>query len=137
MGVPINVYVRSPAQSGTALMFVQLLAGGRETTFINGARLLTSNDDMLAAVAEDPGGIGFAPMGLVDERVRVVALSSDGRRFIAPDQQSLRDLSYPLRRSLYLVTRSTPRGDLNLFLRFVLGPAGQAALASAGVLAMH
>jgi phosphate transport system substrate-binding protein len=134
---PINVYVRSPAQSGTALMLVQLLAGNWETKFLAGARLVTSNDDMLAAVAADPHGIGFAPMGLVDERVRAVALSSDGRRFIAASQQSLRDLSYPLRRNLYLVTRGTPRGDPNLLCRFVLGPAGQAALASAGVLAMY
>jgi phosphate transport system substrate-binding protein len=134
---PINVYVRAPAQSGTALTFVQLLAGNWETKFLAGARLVTSHDEMLAAVAADPHGVGFAPMGLIDERVRAVALSSDGRRFIAPSQQSLRDLSYPLRRKLYLVTRGTPRGELNLFLRFVLGPAGQAALASAGVLAMY
>jgi phosphate transport system substrate-binding protein len=134
---PIHVYVRAPAQSGTALMFVQLLAGDWETKFLADARLVTSDEEMLAAVAADPDGIGFAPMILLDGRVRAVALSSDGRRFIAPSQQSLRDLSYPLRRNLYLVTRGTPRGDLNLFLRFVLGPAGQAALASAGVLAMQ
>jgi phosphate transport system substrate-binding protein len=135
--VAINVYARAPAQSGTALVFVENLAGDWQTPFIDGARLLTGEDDMVAAVAADPDGIGFAPLGEVDERVRAVALSSDGRRFIAPSAQTIRDLSYPLRRNLYLVTRGTPRGDLNLLLRFVLGPAGQAALASAGVLAMH
>jgi phosphate transport system substrate-binding protein len=137
INIPINVYVRSPAQSGTALVFVERLAGDWQTPFIDGAQILTGDDDMIAAVAADPDGIGVVPIGVVDERVRAVALSSDGRRFIAPSSQSLRDLSYPLRRNLYLVTRGTPRGDLNLFLRFVLGPAGQAALASAGVLAMH
>jgi phosphate transport system substrate-binding protein len=131
----INVYVREPAQSGTALAFVEMLAGDWQTSFIDGARLMTGEDDMIAAVAADPDGIGFAPIGDVDERVRAVALSSDGSRAIVPSAQSIRDLSYPLRRNLYLVTRGTPRGDLNLFLRFVLGAAGQAALASAGVLA--
>lgn len=133
----INVYVGAPAQSGTALVFVERLAGDWQTPFIDGARLITGEDDMVTAVAADPNGIGFAPIGEVDERVRAVAMSIDGRRFIAPSAQSIRDLSYPLRRNLYLVTRGTPRGDLNLFLRFVLGPAGQAALASAGVLAMR
>ncbi|HWN69539.1 MAG TPA: PstS family phosphate ABC transporter substrate-binding protein [Haliangium sp.] len=137
VGVPINVYVRAPAVSGTALMFVELLAGDWQAPFIDGARLMISDEDMVAAVAADPDGIGFAPIGLIDERVRAVALSSDGRRFIAPSQHTIRDLSYPLRRNLYLVTRGTPRGALNLFLRFVLGPAGQAALAPAGVQAMH
>jgi phosphate transport system substrate-binding protein len=133
----INVYARAPAQSGTALVFVERLAGDWQTPFIDGAWLMTGEDDMVAAVAADPDGIGFVPIGELDDRVRAVALSSDGRRFIVPSPQSIRDLSYPLRRDLYLVTRGTPRGDLNLFLRFVLGPAGQAALASAGVLAMR
>lgn len=134
---PINVYVREPAQSGTALGFVETLAGDWQTPFIDGARVITAEDDMIAAVAADPDGIGFAPIGDVDERVRAVALSREGGRAIAPSAQSIRDLSYPLRRNLYLVTRGTPRGDLNLLLRFVLGTAGQAALASAGVLAMR
>lgn len=48
----INVYARAPAQSGTALVFVERLAGDWQTPFIDGAWLMTGQDDMVAAVAD-------------------------------------------------------------------------------------
>jgi phosphate transport system substrate-binding protein len=132
----IDVYVRSPAESGTALTFIGRIAGSGQTPFLDGAQVLDSTEAVVAAVAANPRGIGFAPLGFVDERVRAVALGLDDRRFIAPSAVSIRDLSYPLRRNLYLVTRGTPRGHLNLFLRFVLGSQGRDILAASGVLRM-
>lgn len=133
---PIDVYVCSPAEFGTALSFIGRIAGNRQTSFLDGAHVLDGLDAVIDAVAANPRGIGFAPLGLVDERVRAVALGVDDRRFIAPSAASILDLSYPLRRTLYLVTRGTPRAHLNLFLRFVLGEQGRGILASVGVLRM-
>lgn len=132
----IDVYVRSPAESGTALMFIERIAGNGQTPFLDGAHVLDSPEAVVAAVAANPRAIGFAPLGFVDPRVRAVALGLDDHRFIAPSAASIQDLSYPLRRNLYLVTRGTPRGHLNLFLRFVLGSQGRDILAAAGVLRM-
>jgi phosphate transport system substrate-binding protein len=132
----IEVYVRAPAESGTALSFVERIAGSPQTPFLDGAHVLGSTEAVIAAVAADPRGIGFAPLGFVDERVRAVALAVEERRFIAPSAASILDLSYPLRRNLYVVTRGTARGHLNLFLRFLLGDEGREILASAGVLRM-
>lgn len=132
----IEVFVRSPAESGTALSFVDRVAVNGQAPFLDGAHVLDSNESVIAAVASNPRAIGFVPLGFVDERVRAVALGLDDRRFIAPSAESIRDLSYPLRRTLYLVTRGTPRGRLNLFLRFVLGGQGRDLLAGAGVLRM-
>lgn len=132
----IEVYVRSPAQSGTARSFVDRLAGNGQTPFLDGAHVVDSTDAVIAAVATNPRAIGFAPLGSIDERVRAVALGNDDRRFITPSAASILDLSYPLRRNLYLVTRGTPREHLNLFLRFVLGERGREILAAAGVLRM-
>lgn len=132
----IDVYVSSPADSGTALSFIGRIAGSRQAAFLDGAEVRDSPYAVVDAVAANPRGIGFAPLAFVDERVRAVALGVDDRRFIAPSAATILDLSYPLRRSLYLVTRGTPRGHLNLFLRFVLGEHGREILAQAGVLRM-
>lgn len=132
----IDVYVCSPAEFGTALSFIGRIAGNRQAAFLDGAQVLDGFDAIVAAVAANPRGIGFAPLGFVDERVRAVALGVDDRRFIAPSAATILDLSYPLRRSLYLVTRGTPREHLNLFLRLVLGEQGREILALAGVLRM-
>jgi phosphate transport system substrate-binding protein len=132
----IDVYVCSPAEFGTALSFIGRIAGNRQAAFLDGARVLDGFDAVIAAVATNPRGIGFAPLGFVDERVRAVALGVDDRRFIAPSAATILDLSYPLRRSLYLVTRGTPREHLNLFLRLMLGERGREILALAGVLRM-
>lgn len=134
---PITVYVRDPERSGTALSLLTLLAGDWETSFSEHARVVDGYADMVAAVAADPGGIGFVPLGFMDERVRAMALSRDGRRYLMPGPDTIRDLSYSLRRKLYLVTRGTPRHDANLFLRFALGPEGQDSLSGAGVIPMR
>lgn len=134
---PITVYVRDPERSGTGLSLVTMLTGDWNASFVEHARVVDGHADVIAAVAADPGGIGFVPLSFMDERVSAVALSRDGRRYVLPGPDTVRNLSYPLRRKLYLVTRGTPRGDPNLFLRFVLGPEGQASLAASGVIPMR
>ena len=54
-----------------------------------------------------------------------------------PSIASIRDLSYPLRRDLFLVTRGTPTGTSNELIQFMLGSQGQKILTGADLIPLH
>ncbi|WP_428266606.1 PstS family phosphate ABC transporter substrate-binding protein [Haliangium sp.] len=134
---PIRVYACPQAESGVAASFVELLTGAWETPFVATAVVVADESDILASVARDVGGIGFVPLLSVDPRVRALAVGHLGATPVAPSAASVRDLDYPLRRRLFVLTRGTPVGPANHFIRFLLEPEGQATLARAGLVPLY
>ncbi|UQV18953.1 substrate-binding domain-containing protein [Brevundimonas albigilva] len=111
--------------------------------------------EVVAAVAGDPNGIGFAPAGLDDSRVRILPIASgiaDGagyvgyektaeaeRRaseFIAPTPQELAAETYPLTRYFRLYIDQDPNEPmpeaLKEFLRYAMSDEAQAMMTEAG-----
>lgn len=93
---------------------------------------------MFAALARDPAGIAYAPLGSAPRGWAPLALAARaGEAYVAPESGAVADRSYPLARPVYLYfTIDTPSGDpaavkplVRAFTRHVLGAEGQAALA--------
>src|SRR6185503_3756135 len=88
---------------------------------------------VVARVAADPHAIGYVGLGWVDDRVRAVPLAPGaGAAPVAPSTATVLDGSYPVYRPLLAYTRGAPAGAIAAFLRFVLGPDGQALVAAHG-----
>lgn len=83
-------------------------------------------------VATDPAAIGYISLGLLDDRVRAVALSG-----VAPSEAAVRSGRYPLVRPFLLLMRD-PAADVPIgaqqFLEFVLSANGQAIARREGLL---
>jgi phosphate transport system substrate-binding protein len=86
--------------------------------------------DLMAALAADPGGIGYANFSYQTDGVKAVALSD---RLGVVSQPTLRDVAsgrYPLERYLYIYVNRPPGRPLDPllkeFLTFVLSREGQA-----------
>lgn len=122
---PITVYTRDPHKSGTAAAFIASVAGVRSASFVDDSTRLEHTDHIIPTVAGDPAGIGFVSLSQMDDRVVALDFGLDQGRMIPPSPRSVRDMSYQLRRDLFLVTNSTPRGQVNDFIRFMLSPSGQ------------
>ena len=107
--------------SDTALEFHRLVMG---ITPVTGNALLMPNiESMLQQVADDAGAIGYLPLGMVDARVKLLAV--DG---VFPSQGSVGDRRYPLRSTIYVVGREAPPATFN-FLGWIQSEAGQAIVA--------
>jgi phosphate transport system substrate-binding protein len=81
------------------------------------------NRSLLAAVAAEPGAVGYAMMGDLNHEVRALAL--DG---LEATTATTGDQTYPLTIPLYFVAHAEPGGELRAFLAWLQSESGQSLL---------
>lgn len=116
--------------SGTREAFENLVMDKHEIT--PAALVQDSNGSVREIVAGDPHSLGYISAGLVDQRVKVLAI--DG---VLPTRENIKNQTYKLVRRFLLVARTEPTGSCKAFLNFVLGPNGQQILESEGLVGMQ
>lgn len=122
---PIHVVSREEG-SGTRSAFDEMIVGKEEVT--PWAMVQDSNGAVRETVAGDRFAIGYVSLGLVDERVKAVAV--DG---VFPSIKTVIDKSYGIVRPFLFVTKTEPQGLTKAFIDYVLSPAGQSMLQREGL----
>jgi len=112
--------------SGTREAFEHLVMNKTEIT--PAALVQDSNGSVREIVAGDPYALGYISAGLVDHRVKTLAI--DG---VLPARENIKNQTYKLVRRFLLVARTVPTGPRQAFLDFVLGPNGQKILEKEGL----
>lgn len=113
--------------SGTRGAFQEMVM--QKTRIFNGAITQDSNGTVREIVARDPYSIGFISLGLVDDRVKTVALEG-----VKPSEAAILDGSYKLVRPFLFLTKSEPEGLVKRFMDFVLSAEGQALVKEEGLI---
>jgi len=151
---PIQTYGYAP--SGMSAFFqLQVFGGGDKWNpnyreyIENGTKIMSAGETgarggilrMLAELARDPYGIGWAGMPQFEAAkvsgLKAIALAaSEGGPYVAPTKQTMADRTYPLARRVYIYL-NRPSGlpvdpKLREFLRFILSREGQRILADHG-----
>ncbi len=119
--MPITPFTIS-ANSDVYLEVERMLTGPSGIT--GNARLVPGFRAMLAAVAEDPGAIGFAPLALIDDSVKILAI--DG---VLPVPDSVSKQIYPFRSTIYVIGRNEPPPSYRNLVGWIQSEAGQAIVA--------
>lgn len=104
--------------SGTIEVFNEKILKGAKLT--DGAIMLASNLEVLRAVEQTPGAIGYVGLGYLSNKVK--ALSVNG---IFPSEATVRNGSYPIARPLFMYTNGNPAGLSEQFIQFILSKEGQ------------
>lgn len=93
--------------------------------------LLGTNEATIRAIAENPAAMGFLSMSpAVAEAVRtgrIRLLALDG---VQPTIESVRTLTYPAARPLYLLTQGTPQGPVSRVVSYLMSDRGQDLVAA-------
>ena len=110
------------ANSDVYLEVERMLTG--PTRITGNARLVPGFGAMLAAVADEPGAIGFAPLSLIDDSVKILAI--DG---ILPSPHSVKEQIYPLRSTIYVIGEEEPPPSYRNLFGWIQSEAGQAVVA--------
>jgi phosphate transport system substrate-binding protein len=112
--------------SGTREAFEHLVMGKQEIT--PAALVQDSNGSVREIVAGDPYSLGYISAGLVNHRVKALAIAG-----IRPTRENIKNHSYKLVRRFLLVARVQPSGSCKAFVDFVLSPTGQKILENEGL----
>jgi phosphate transport system substrate-binding protein len=113
--------------SGTRGAFQELVMG--KTRIDRDAITEDSNGTVREIIADDPYSIGFISLGLVNERVRALAL--DG---VEAGEAAILAGRYKLVRPFLFLTRGEPTGAAKEFIDFVLSEEGQALVKKEGLI---
>jgi phosphate transport system substrate-binding protein len=121
---PIHVHVRTgtsgtSAASGTFDAFNALVMDACKVTLAQ-APSHSTYPDLLQAVAVDETSIGFAPLGLVDDSVKVLRLRAACGIEQTATPFNVKSEDYPLARRLYLLTPFALEGYSRQFENFIL-----------------
>nr|MDK2851572.1 phosphate transport system substrate-binding protein [Candidatus Cloacimonadota bacterium] len=122
--LPIVVISRD-VSSGTFEVFNEKALSGEKV--ISSAQLLASNNAVVTAVSNTPGGIGYAGLGYITDDVRVVSVNK-----IEPTLATIQDGSYPLSRKLFMFTRGKATGDVERFIAWIQSDEGQKIVTEQG-----
>ena len=126
---PIEVVSRDSA-SGTYEAFKELVVtmGGQEESRDYAASALkqTSNQGIVALVAQTKSAIGYVGLGYLNESVKMVpVVPAGGKSAVAPTVESVTAGTYPISRALYCYTNGEPTGELKGYMDWIKGPEGQ------------
>ena len=122
---PVNLYILDRS-TGARAGFQDLALRGDE--YAAGAKALPDYDAIIAAVAKDPDGIGYADMGPLTSGVRSLLINGE-----PPNSVSIYEQVYPYANSLYLYTlegKANPAAKK--FIRYALSKNGQRIIQKAG-----
>lgn len=100
--------------SGTREVFENSVM--KDTQIAERAGVKSSNGEVRASIATDENKIGYVSYGYVDDSIKALKINET-----SPDDIE----SYPISRSLFLITKGEPKGLEKKFLDFVLSPEGQ------------
>ncbi len=122
---PVNLYVLAP-NTGARAGFRNLAMRGDD--YAASAKPMRDYAAIIAAVAEDPNGLGYADMGPLPDGVRAVLINGE-----PPNPVAIYEQVYPYANSLYLYTvdrKTIPAATK--FIRYVLSKEGQRIVQKAG-----
>ncbi len=87
-----------------------------------------SNGSVRVAIANDPGGIGYISLGLVNDSIKAIRING-----AAATREAVISRSYVLVRPFLFVVKGKPKGAAREFIEYVLGPDGQRLLEKNGL----
>lgn len=128
---PVKFYVEPPedSQRGFAVIFREIIMDN--TAYGVPAKTIRIFDSKLKEIAEDENGIASAPYNLPKMmapsiRDKVKAVSVNG---VMATENNVKSGAYIINRSLVLVTKGLPKGQVKQFIDFMLSVEGQAIVA--------
>ncbi|MFC1657639.1 phosphate ABC transporter substrate-binding protein [Candidatus Moduliflexota bacterium] len=120
-------FVAREEGSGTRGAFEKMVMEDRDISLR--ALVQASNGAVREIIARDPGSIGYISLGLVDHRVKAVAV--DGAE---ATRERIVAREYKLVRPFLFLTREEPTGIARDFIEFIMGPRGQELLSAEGLI---
>ena len=91
---------------------------------------LTSTGDVITAVSQNPGAIGYASLASVKDSVKAIRVGG-----VAPSEETVKDETYAIQRPFVLVTKADTEltGAAKVFFGFITSEAAREVITASGV----
>lgn len=123
--------------SGTHVYFLEevIRLGKKDDPSIFSADtlLLPSSEGIISEVRDNPNAIGYDGLGYITQEVKKVGVAvAEGKPYILPSAETVKNGEYPISRSLYMYTRGQPEGAIKDYLNWIVSPEAQTIVTDLG-----
>lgn len=118
----------------TRVAFTESTGIGQREELHSTVEIVGSTTSVKEAVIEDKSKLGYVSLGLLDDRVKVLAYG-DGERYFEPSVENIQSGHYSIYRPFYLVVKkSALTGGIQIFLDFCRSAAAREIMLQNGLI---
>ena len=123
------VVIGRDSASGRRTFFTDTVMN--KTNYIRTQLEKNSNDAIQTSIAQTLGAIGYVGLGYVDPSVEALKIRVNGA-LVEPSVNTVLDKTYPVSKSLLMITTGQPTGLAKDSIAYILSPAGQKLVLAEG-----
>jgi phosphate transport system substrate-binding protein len=123
------VVIGRDSASGTRTFFTDTVMNKKN--YVKTQLEKNSNGAIQQSIAQTPGAIGYVGLGFIDPTVKALKINVNGT-LVEPSVKTVLDKSYPISRSLLMITNGQPTGLVKDYINYILSPDGQKLIAKEG-----
>lgn len=117
---------------GTRHVFMEVVLGDEQAGAPGADLVLGSNNEEQTAIAQSDAAIGMLSHAWMNEDVKGLSIIMPDNSGVQPVPENVVNGSFPITRTLLLITNGQPRGTAKTFIDFVLSEEGQKIVEEAG-----
>lgn len=117
---------------GTRHVFMEAVLGDEQAEAPGADLVLGSNNEEQTAIAQSDAAIGMLSHAWMNEDVKGLSIIMPDNSVVQPVPENIVNGSFPITRTLLLITNGQPRGTAKTFIDFVLSEEGQKIVEEAG-----
>ena len=123
--------------SGTHVYFLEqvLRLGNKDskTLFSTDTLLMPSSEGIGTEIRHNPNAIGYDGLGYVTNEMKVIAVARGPEEpYIMPSAETVNNDQYPIARDLYMYSNGIPKGQVKIYLDWILSPESQEIVTELG-----
>jgi phosphate transport system substrate-binding protein len=123
------VVIGRDSASGTRTFFTDTVMNKKN--YVRTQLEKNSNGAIQQSIAQTPGAIGYVGLGFIDPTVKALKINVNGT-LVEPSVKTVLDKSYPISRSLLMITNGQPTGLVKDYINYILSPDGQKLVTKEG-----
>lgn len=116
------VYSRE-SSSGTYEFFKDHILKGKN--YVSSILSMPATGAIIQSVSQTPGAIGYVGVAYLNDKVKALKVSYDGKTYVGPNYATAKNKSYPVVRPLYFYYLKKDEAKLKPFIDFSMGAQGQ------------
>lgn len=122
------------SSSGTYGFFKEAVM--KTKSFSSLAMYQHTNGSVINKVSTVEGAIGYVGLAFINDKVKALPVSFDGKNYIAPDIKHVKTKTYPLARPLFFIYQNSSAAKVKTFVDYLLSDAGQKEVEESGYVSL-
>ena len=130
----IVVYCRETS-SGTYEFFKEHIL--KNKNYMSSVLSMPATGAIMQSISQTKGAIGYVGLAYLNDKVKALKVSYDGKTFVAPSVETAKNKTYPVVRPLFFYYDKKSEAKVSPFVSYVLSSAGQKLVKDEGYIPLN